>query len=50
LAQIGIPIRDADLFDIEVYMEMVDIAKEQMHGISGGSKKASQSDIDTFLL
>lgn len=50
LAQIGVPIRDAELFDIATYMEIVQIAKEQMDGIDGSPKHATQSDIDAFLL
>lgn len=50
MAQLGISIRDAELFDIATYKEIVEIAKEQMEGICGGPRKATQSDIDKFLL
>lgn len=50
LAQLGISIRDAELFDIATYKEIVEIAKEQMEGICGSPRKATQSDIDKFLL
>ena len=50
MAQLGISIRDAELFDIATYKEIVEIAKEQMEGICGGTRKATQSDIDKFLL
>jgi len=48
LAQLGIPIRDSEFFDIQTYLEIVDIQKSIYSGESP-SRIATQSDIDSFL-
>lgn len=48
LAQLGIPIRDSEFFDISVYLEIVELQKE-IYGGNGGDRKATQADIDAFL-
>lgn len=45
----GIPIRDACFIEIDTYFELLDLFRESM-GISGGSRRATQADIDKFLL
>lgn len=49
LAHLGISIEDAKNFDLDTYFEIV---KLEMNVINGkqSSKRATQSDIDTFLL
>lgn len=48
LAQLGIPIRDSQFFDVATYLEIVEIQK-QVYGGESGSRAATQSDIDAFL-
>jgi hypothetical protein len=51
LAQLGIPLRDAELFDIGTYLEIVDIQSKMLKGSAGETtRKATQKDIDNFLL
>ena len=47
LAQLGIPIRDAEFFDIRTYLDIVKLQKSIYE--EGGSRKATQADIDAFL-
>jgi hypothetical protein len=49
LAQLGIPLRDAELFDIETYLQIIDIQARIMNG-EKVSRPATQQDIDSFLL
>ena len=48
LAQLGIPIRDSEFFDISVYLEIIELQKE-IYGGANGCRRATQSDIDAFL-
>jgi hypothetical protein len=48
LAQLGIPIRDSEFFDIQTYLEIVEIHKNVYAGETP-SRQATQADIDTFL-
>jgi hypothetical protein len=48
LAQLGIPIRDSEFFDIKTYLEIVEIQKNVYAG-EAPSRAATQTDIDTFL-
>lgn len=48
LAQLGIPIRDSEFFDIHTYLEIVEIQKN-LYSKEGSSREATQSDIDAFL-
>lgn len=50
LAQLGIPLRDAELFDIGTYLEILDIHKGMTDVKGVRSRKATQEDIDLFLL
>ena len=45
----GIPIRDAYFIEIDTYFELVDLFSESM-GSKNGTRNATQSDIDNFLL
>lgn len=49
LAKLGISLRDAELFDIETYIELIEIEISILNGNST-SRKATQKDIDLFLL
>jgi len=48
LAQLGIPIRDSEFFDIKTYLEIVEIQKN-LYSKEGTTRSATQSDIDAFL-
>jgi hypothetical protein len=49
LAQLGIPIRDAEYFDIDTYKAIVNLQKE-IYGHQGVvNRQATQADIDAFL-
>ncbi|MGE4341474.1 MAG: hypothetical protein AB7E23_00040 [Bacilli bacterium] len=48
MAQLGIPIRDSEFFDIQTYLEIVEIQKSVYAGETP-SRTATQSDIDKFL-
>lgn len=47
LAQMGIAIRDADLIEVDTYLELVDLFAGQRGGIQ--ERGATQSDMDAFL-
>jgi hypothetical protein len=47
LAQLGIPIRDAEFFDIQTYLDIVKLQKEIFSGET--NRQASQADINAFL-
>jgi len=48
LAQLGIPIRDAEFFDIRTYLDIVKLQKS-IYEEGGSSRQATQADIDAFL-
>ena len=48
LAQLGIPIRDAEFFDIRTYLDMVKLQKS-IYEEGGTTRQATQADIDAFL-
>ncbi|MCQ2798195.1 MAG: hypothetical protein MJ241_07105 [Bacilli bacterium] len=48
MAQLGIPIRDAVFFDIATYLEIVALQK-RIYSQDGGSRNATQADIDAFI-
>jgi len=50
LAQLGISLRDAELFDVSTYLEVLDIQEKMLNKNEVGSRRATQSDIDLFLL
>lgn len=50
LAQMGISPRDAELFDISTYLEVLDIQNKMLNKENISSRRATQSDIDSFLL
>ena len=45
----GISLRDAFLIEIDTYFELVDLYSAQFKK-DGGSREATQADIDSFLL
>jgi hypothetical protein len=47
LAQLGIPIRDAEFIDIATYLDIVKLQKKIYGGID--ERKATQADIDAFI-
>ena len=49
LSQMGISLRDAFLIEIDTYFELVDLYTSQFKK-DGGSREATQADIDSFLL
>jgi hypothetical protein len=49
LAHLGISIEDAKYFDLQTYFELVQLEMKVISGKDTG-KRASQADIDTFLL
>ena len=49
LAHLGISIKDAAFFDIEVYSQIVDLELKTFSKNSN-TKQATQKDIDLFLL
>jgi len=50
LSQMGISIRDAFFIEIDTYFELLDLFKESMGLDEDGSRTATQTDIDRFLL
>lgn len=49
MAQLGIPIRDAELLDIETYKAIVGLHREVYGHQGAASRQATQADIDAFL-
>lgn len=49
LAHLGISIEDAKFFDIDVYLQLIKLEMQVIHG-KEHSRKASQADIDAFLI
>ena len=49
LGELGIPIKDSELFSIETYFEIVELKIKTLNEDSY-SRRASQIDIDKFLL
>jgi len=49
LAHLGISIEDSKYFDLTTYFELVQLEMKVISG-DGGSKRASQADIDRFLI
>ena len=49
LAHLGISIEDSKTFDLDTYFEIVELEMKVING-KQSSKRASQSDIDKFLL
>jgi hypothetical protein len=49
LAHLGLSIEDSKYFDINTYLQIVELEMQVIGGKSG-IKKASQSDIDAFLI
>lgn len=45
----GIPLKDAFFIEIDTYFELLDLFRESFNG-GVGSRKATQADIDKFLL
>lgn len=45
----GVSLRDAFLIEIDTYFELVDLYTSQFKK-DGGSREATQADIDSFLL
>lgn len=50
LAQMGIPIKDAFFIEIDTYFELLDLFESSIRKTSETSRKATQADIDQFLL
>ena len=48
LASLGIPIRDAEFFDIRTYLDIIALQKK-IYGEGGTTRQATQADIDAFL-
>lgn len=48
LAQLGIPIRDAEYIDIHTYLDIVKLQKK-IYSNHSEPREATQSDIDAFL-
>lgn len=49
LAHLGISIEDTKNFDLETYFDIVDLETKVIQG-ENGTKKATQKDIDAFLV
>jgi hypothetical protein len=49
LAHLGISIEDSKNFDLDTYFEIVELEMNVISG-SNSSKKATQKDIDSFLI
>ena len=49
LAHLGISIEDTKTFDLDTYFEIVELEMNVING-NQSSKKATQNDIDKFLL
>lgn len=49
LAHLGISIEDSKHFDLETYVQIVELEMQVIGGKSG-TRKASQLDIDAYLL
>jgi len=49
LAHLGISIKDSKLFDLETYLELIQLEMKVISGKETG-RRASQRDIDAYLL
>jgi len=49
LAHLGLSIEDSKQFDLTIYFELVELEMKVLQG-NGTDRKASQSDIDAYLL
>jgi len=49
LAHLGISIEDTKHFDLEVYLQLVELEMQVING-KEHSRRASQADIDAFLM
>jgi hypothetical protein len=49
LAHLGLSIEDSKYFDLTTYFELVQLEMKVISGVDG-AKRASQADIDRFLI